>query len=140
MNDSVPLLAKDLQENLDLYRGILQLLESENQALRDPGASQITSLFASRKEYAPKLDQSLARLRRHRADWSRLTAEERARHPDVATLLRLCQDTLMKLLVLDRSNEQTMLRRGLLAPRHLPSHQSRRPHFVADLYRRQSDG
>jgi hypothetical protein len=46
----------------------------------------------------------------------------------------------MRILMLDRENEQALLRRGLLGPRHLPSHNAQRPHFVAGLYQRQGMG
>ena len=36
-----------------------------------------------------------------------------------------------------RENEQALLRRGMIPPRHLPSAHRQRPHFVADIYRRQ---
>ncbi len=43
----------------------------------------------------------------------------------------------MKIIVLDRENEQVLLRKGMVPARHLPSADRQRPHFVADLYRRQ---
>ena len=55
-----------------------------------------------------------------------------------ARLLRQNQDLTMKIILIDRENEQSLLRRGLVPPRELPSVNRQRPHFVADLYRRQS--
>jgi hypothetical protein len=43
----------------------------------------------------------------------------------------------MKILVLDRENEQTLLRRGLIPAQHLPPAQRQRAHYVSDLYKRQ---
>jgi hypothetical protein len=43
----------------------------------------------------------------------------------------------MKIIVLDRENEQTLLRLGLLPAQQLPPVERQRGHFVADLYRRQ---
>jgi hypothetical protein len=37
---------------------------------------------------------------------------------------------------LDRENEQLLLRRGLIPPKHLPPVQRQRPHYVAGLYQR----
>jgi hypothetical protein len=37
---------------------------------------------------------------------------------------------------LDRENEQLLLRRGLIPPKHLPPVQRQRPHYVASLYQR----
>jgi len=42
----------------------------------------------------------------------------------------------MKIVLLDRENEQALLRRGLVPPTQLPSVNRQRPHFVAELYRR----
>jgi hypothetical protein len=67
-------------------------------------------------------------------------AANRARHPEISALLRQSQDSVMKSIVLDRENEQGRLRRGLVPARHLPSARRQRPHFVAELYRRQGTG
>ena len=58
----------------------------------------------------------------------------------MAGLLREIQDVIMKVIFLDRENEQALLRKGLVPAKHLPSANRQRPHFVADLYRRQTDG
>jgi hypothetical protein len=42
----------------------------------------------------------------------------------------------MRVLVLDRENEQHLLRRGLLSPRALPAVEPFQPGFVARLYQR----
>jgi len=41
-----------------------------------------------------------------------------------------------QVLLLDRENQQALLRRGLLPARHLPAAAVQRPHCVADAYRR----
>jgi hypothetical protein len=43
---------------------------------------------------------------------------------------------LMKIVLLDRDNQQALLRRGLVPPRHLPRAAGQQPHFVAGLYQR----
>ncbi len=53
-------------------------------------------------------------------------------------MLRQNQDLIMKIIVLDRENEQGLLRSGLLPDCQLPSANRQRPRFVADLYRRNS--
>lgn len=137
MNSSADDIARELRGFLGLYRDLLAVVEAENQALRQSEGSPAFQGYAARKELLPRLENSLEQLRRHRAAWTRATPEERAQHPEVPALLRQCQDAIMKILVLDRENEQALLRRGLLPPQHLPSHNQQRPHFVADLYRRQ---
>jgi flagellar biosynthesis/type III secretory pathway chaperone len=130
----------DLRAHLALSQELLQLVEHENQSLRasEDASSQGSEGFHLRRTLLPRLDQSLGQLRAHRVAWQRLTPAERQQHPDIAALLRANQDLIMKVLVLDRENEQARLRRGLVPPQHLPPAQRQRPHFVADLYRRHS--
>jgi len=84
------------------------------------------------------LNQSLDTLRKHRVNWQKFSLDERARYPEIGMLLRQNQDVTMKIIMLDRENEQGLLRRGLIPARELPPVNRQRPHFVADLYRRQS--
>jgi hypothetical protein len=44
------------------------------------------------------------------------------------------QELIMRIIVLDRENEQALLRQGLLPPGHLPASQRQRPHAVAQRY------
>ena len=65
-----------------------------------------------------------------------LSQEVRRRYPDVQAQLRESQELVMRLLVLDRENEQAMLRRGLVPTAQLPSANRQRPHIVAKMYRK----
>jgi len=56
----------------------------------------------------------------------------------VKSLFQAVQGTLMKVLLLDRENQQAMLRRGLVPVRHLPAAAAQRPHFVTSLYQKHS--
>jgi hypothetical protein len=127
--------ARDLQEHLQLAQEILALVERENVALRQSeGAAP--ELIELKKGVLPRLTESLDRLKLRRAEWTALPAETRAAHPQIAGLLRQNQDVIMKIIVLDRENEQALLRKGMVPPRHLPSPNRNRPHYVADLYRK----
>ena len=130
-------LRKALQERLLLCTEILSLVERESQALRRVDNPPLTEFYDQRKSLLPRLVLSLDSLRNHRLNWQQLAPEERSRHGDIARLLRQNQDLTMKIIVLDRENEQHLLRRGLVPARELPSVNRQRPHFVADLYRRQ---
>jgi hypothetical protein len=138
--NSTPELAEDLSRHLALCQEILALSERENQALRDPRSLAQFEIYQTRKSLLPKLDESVTQLRQARARWYRMTEPERAGLPQVPALIRQNQDLVMRIIVLDRENEQIMLRRGLVPPRHLPSPARQRPHFVADLYRRNRVG
>lgn len=131
-------ISDELKARLALCHELLQGFEQEGQALRRADKPSLFEFHQLRKRLLPALTQSLDALRRHRLDWQKLSQEERARHPQISLLLRQNQDLTMKIIILDRVNEQGLLRRGLIPARELPSVNRQRPHFVAELYRRQS--
>jgi flagellar biosynthesis/type III secretory pathway chaperone len=131
-------LVQDLNQHLSVCQDLLQATEQEGQALRRADKPSLVEFYQRKKNLLPRFNQSLDGLRKHRVNWQGLSLEERARWPEVNMLLRKNQDLTMKIIVLDRENEQVLLRRGLVPPRQLPSVNRQRPHFVADLYRRQA--
>jgi hypothetical protein len=135
---SAPDIAADLQDHLLVCREILAVIERERRALSEPDSAAAFELYQAKQQLLPRLNESLARLREHRLGWQRMTGDERAAHPTVPALLRENQDLIMKIIVLDRENEQALLRRGLVPPQHLPPAQRQRPHFVAALYQREA--
>jgi hypothetical protein len=135
--NSLNSMVADLRGHLTLCQEILALAENESHALHHTEAGPSFASYQAKKNLLPRLNQSLNQIRQHRATWQKLSPAERAQFPDVPGLLRQNQDLIMKIIVLDRENEQALLRQGLVPPRQLPSAQRQRPHFVADLYRRQ---
>ncbi len=125
-----------LRTHLDLCRDLLKVVEHEAQAWRDAESPSTFADSKTKKDLLPRLDQSLDNLRKCRACWQRLSASERTNQREVAALMRSNQELIMKIIVLDRENEQALLRRGLVPPQRLPSVNRQRPHFVANLYRR----
>jgi len=136
MNNSLTALQTELKAALALYQGLLGVVETESTALRQPGPFAPFESFSARRRVLPDLGRSVDRLRQHRSEWLGLTPVERAGQKEIGVLLRQCQDLILRILMLDRENEQGLLRKGLLGPRHLPSHNAQRPHYVADLYLR----
>lgn len=136
--ENISSIIQDLHRHLALCQEILAVVESESETLRDTGAELNFVAYQTKKNLLPRLDQSLNQIRQHRSTWQRLDETARACFPEVPPLLRQNQDLIMKIIVLDRENEQALLRRGLVPPRHLPPAGRQRPHFVADIYRRQS--
>lgn len=130
----------DLRHHLALHTELLGWIEKESMALKQSDGSSPFEVYQARKEALPRLEDSLTRLRRHREAWLRMSAEERGANPEVRQLLRQNQDLVLRLIVLDRENEQWLLRRGLVPARHLPPVNRQRPHYVADLYRKQAGG
>jgi ketopantoate reductase len=115
---------------------VLAVVERESVILREGRESERFESYQAKKTLLPKLNQSLDKIRQHRIGWQRLSPAERAKHVKVPPLLRQSQDLVMKIIFLDRENEQILLRRGLVPAPHLPPANRQRPHFVADLYRR----
>jgi len=133
-------IAEDLRARLALCQELLTVIERESHALRSPAEPSLEDFCQLRKNLLPRLNQSLDTLRRHRVNWQKFSPDERARYPEIGMLLRQNQDLTMKIIVLDRENEQALLRRGLVPPRELPSVNRQRPHYVAGLYKRQGAG
>jgi hypothetical protein len=127
-------MAAHLRSHLELCREILGVVERENSALRKD--EPVGEIGEAKKRLLPLLNDSLAKLKDFRAQWTKLSAGERAGQPEIASLLKENQDVIMRVIVLDRENEQALLRKGMVPPKHLPAAERQRPHFVADLYRR----
>ena len=129
-------LARELQGYLDLCREFLALFTEENQTLRRPQPWSPATFNAERKRLLPRLESGLIKLRSHRQWWERMPADKREACGEIKNLFRDIQNLLPRLLLLDRENQQEMLRRGLIPATQLPPAASQRPHFVANLYRR----
>ena len=132
-------LLTDLRGHLALCEEVLGLAERESASLRAGDEARRFEFYSARQALLPRLNESVSRIKQQRLEWQRRSAAERSRQPEVVALLRQNQDLIMKILVLDRENEQQLLRRGLVPPRHLPAAERQRPHFVADLYKRQGN-
>ena len=129
-------LSERLEAHLRVCQAIYFLASEENQALSDEGEYSAYDFHQRRKTLLPQLQQSLESLIQDRPAWQQLAPSERARCPEIHTRLRLAQDLIMKAIIMDRENEQALLRRGLVPARHWPSPARTRPHYVTELYRR----
>jgi hypothetical protein len=119
-----------------LCQEVHALVEREHQALHAPQPYRPEEFDASRKSLLPRLNQSYKRLEEVRGSWQRLSPAQRQRFSEVTLLLRQTQDIIMKIVLLDRENEQAMLRHGLVPSAQVPSANRQRPNFVAEMYRR----
>jgi hypothetical protein len=84
----------------------------------------------------PDLETALINLRCKRLVWQLTGESERARCEEVQPFFQAIQGILMRILLLDRKNQQALLRRGLVPAKHLPPVAAQRPHFVANIYQR----
>ena len=134
----VPVLENELRAFAIVCEDLLALTARDHQALNASGDYQAFDFFRSRKDLLARLDLSLNNLRKWRQAWQQSDPGERARHPQVKTLFQMLQDQIVKILQLDRENQQALLRRGLVPPQHMPAAASQQPNYVAGLYRRHS--
>jgi hypothetical protein len=128
----------DLKTHRSLCENILALAAKENSELRSNPDAVASDSVGQRKKFLAQLTESLNKIREHRIAWMRLEPSLRQGHSEIAELLRDNQNLIMRILVLDRENEQALLRKGLVPLRHVPSANRQRPHFVASMYQRNS--
>lgn len=131
-------LANDLKTHRSLCEEVLRQAESEMAAVDDLLGGQRAERTAAKKKVLAQLTQSLDKIREHRVAWLKVEPTVRQEHPEITELLRENQNLIMKILVIDRENEKGLLRRGLVPNREIPPARRQQPHFVANLYRRNS--
>lgn len=135
-----PEMVSDLRAYHQLCEEALALTTRENQALGNAGDYQPFEFFQLRTSLLPRLESALLQLRKWREIWLRVSPAERAGCLEVKVLFQSVQDLLMKLLLLDRENQQALLRRGLVPPRHLATAAVQQPTYVANVYKRHIPG
>ena len=130
--------AADLRAFLLLCEEALALTVCENQIFAAGPDYQPAEFLPRRQSLLSSLDQAVASLKNIRLVWQQADPAERDRCGEVKSLFQAVQGTLMKVLLLDRENQQAMLRRGLVPVQHLPAAAAQRPHFVTGLYQKHS--
>ena len=130
--------AARLRSFLSLCEQALALANCESHALSATPEYQPAEFSQRRKGLLASLDQAVADLKQIRCLWLQTDPAQRNQCDEVKSLFQAVQGALMKLLLLDRENQQAMLRRGLVPAQHLPPPAAQRPHFVTGLYRKHS--
>lgn len=143
MNDSVAsqvaaALDSDLRAFARVCERVLSLARHEHQALSGPGTFEHREFHQQRAELLPDIESLARKFRSHRAAWRQLPQAQRDRFEELKRLFQNIQNLLMRVMVLDRENQQAMLKRGLVPVQHIPEAGARQPHYVADLYRKNS--
>ena len=133
-------LAEAIEEHLAVCNELLGLAHKESDGLRSGSGFPAAEVRAERKTLLPRLESALNGLVQKRSLWQQPGMEGVTRDPRVARSLQAALDTIMRVLVLDRENEQHLLRRGMLPARLLPPAESSHPHYVAGLYQRHAHG
>lgn len=133
-------LIDDLRAHQALCQELLAIAQDEAETLRRGDHPSLCALSQQRKNLLPRLDESLQRLRQGRVELKKRSPEERAADSEVRQAIRQTQELCLKFMVLDRENEQRLLRRGIVSIRPPARTEPPRAHYVADLYRRQAQG
>jgi len=128
--------AQALREHLAVCGDLLALARKEADALRQPGPFPSAQIQADRKALLIRLQSSSRSVASQRKRWCQLNPPGVEMPPELAELLRSTLDTITRVLIADRENETSLLRRGLLPPRSLPRAEQLQRNFVARTYQR----
>ena len=123
-----------IQGHLEVCNQLLALSQKEAAALKSATPFPTATIQAERRVLLSRLESALQLLGQKQLLWQQLGPERRARSAQVNPLIQTALDTIMRVLVLDRENEQALLRRGLLPVRSLPPVEQSHPHCVTRLY------
>ena len=135
--DALSALANELQTHISLCGEILTVVQQEHQKLKTSAVDDLAALQAGRQGMLERLNAAQESILTHKETWTRLQPTERQQRPDITNLLKQSTDLIMKIVSLDRENEQLMLRNKLVPSSHLPSAQRQNPNLVAKMYKDQ---
>ena len=140
MNNSISRIpdgvAAELRHFLKICEDSLSLVTCEGQALAGQAEYQPFQFFQQRKNLLPHLETSLMNLRNQRTVWLGCNPGDRDGCEEVKSLFQTIEGVLMKILLLDRENQQAMLRRGLMPAQFVPASVAQRPNYVTSVYQR----
>ena len=134
MSEPLETLVDELRHYLRICEEIHSIVRRENQYLNSKEPHAIHQFQQVRKDILERLTDAQMRLSVHKTSWLRVSPSTRAKRPQVGHLIRQTLDLIMKTIVLDRENEQLLLRHQMVPPNRLPSANRQNPHFVARLY------
>ena len=129
-------LTNELRTYVTLCEEILSLTTRENQALAGQTSYNAAEFHEQRKNLLPNIDLFLAKLRNRRMVWQQVPTTDREQHREIKPLFESVQNLLMKVLMLDRENQQIMLRRGMVPTSHIPTTATPKSNYVASVYQR----
>lgn len=136
MSQETELVLEALQQHLAVCGELLGLAQKEAEALRDAASFPASAIREERNGLLAQLEASARAVSQERERWQQGRIPGSPPEPEVDELAQRVLDAIMRVLVLDRENEQNLLRRGLLPARSLPAPEQSQPHFVTSLYQR----
>jgi hypothetical protein len=131
-------LISDLRAFAGICEEILSLARREHQALSGHADYEPSEFNQKRKTLLPDIESLVRKFRNHRMAWQQIPASQREHLTELQSLFQNIQGLMTRVILLDRENQQAMLKRGVVPVKHLPSTAVQQPHYVANLYRRNS--
>ncbi len=135
--DGLAALETELRAHLNLCGELLTVVQREHQQLKTGRVEDLTALLQAREGMLERLTQAQETLFAHKETWQALSPAQREQHPAIAQLIRQDLDLIMKIVSLDRENEQLLLRHKLVPASHLPPAQRQNPNLIAQMYKQQ---
>ncbi len=129
-------LIQELRAFVGVCEELLQLAVQEHQALSGQAEFQPDSFHGTRKGLLTRLSQVLLSIKNWRKAWQKDNPGTRGHNPEARALLEVLQQMIVKILQLDRENQQALLRRGLVPAREVLTYAPKPPSFVSKLYSR----
>jgi hypothetical protein len=131
-------LIADLRAFAGICEEILSMARREHQALSGHTVYEPAEFQQKRTTLLPDIESLVRKFRNHRMAWQQIPAAQREHLHELKALFQSIQGLMTRVILLDRENQQAMLKRGMVPVKHLPSTAVQQPHYVADLYRRNS--
>lgn len=125
-----------LQEHQQLCRELLAAYEQEAACLQSGDLTGLDAVDTLRRQLLPRLSEVAQQLRAQRQAWEQLPEAQRQMPPALRRVIEENQDLVLRLLTLDRENQQGRLRLGLVPPTHWPAPAPSGAGYVSELYRR----
>ncbi len=136
-SDGLPALEQELRAHLNLCGELLAVVQREHQQLKTGHVDDLNALLQAREGMLDRLTRAQETLFAHKETWMALNPAQREKHPAISALIRQDLDLIMKIVSLDRENEQLLLRHKLVPANHLPPAQRQNPNLIAQMYKKQ---
>ena len=127
---------RDLQAFQSLGQETLALVIREHQALDAAETYESVEFDEARKSLLKRLNQLIMYVKHWRTHWQKISPAERLLYPEIKLTVQMVQDLIVRILQLDRENQQVLLRRGLVPVQHIATCAAPPSNHVLNLYRK----
>lgn len=135
-------LEKDLKDQIEICKAIYHIIEREAKALNSQSRSSETPSFdhtnQAREKLLPLLNRTTDRIKKQRKVWEDLSPEQKASKPEINDLVVEALNMIMKIIKMDRANEENLLKNGSIPIDQIPQSLRQNPGAVANIYKQNS--